>query len=100
MYDRHRCYLVDSLLFTVLYCIVEQQAALDLAIEVIAYFPEYAKGDPQVPENYYFWKMEMMVEHHHHFPEGTAGDCQNYHQRGLMGPLDICSQEVVNHLSP
>ena len=83
---------------------MEQQAALDLAIEAIAYFPEYMKGDLSfllwVLADCYFWKLEMMVGHHHYFPEGTVGDHQNYHQRGLMGPLDICSQVVVDHLFP
>ena len=83
---------------------MEQWAALDLAIEVIAYLPQYVKGDLSLPcwilEDCYLWKVEMMVGYHHHFLEGMVGDCQNYHQRGLMGPLDICSQVVVDHLFP
>ena len=96
----HRCYLVDSLPFAVSYCVVEQQAALNLTIEAIAYFLEYAKDDPQVLADCYFWKVEIMVGHHHHFLKGTVGDRQNYHQRGLMGPLNICFQEAVDHLFP
>ena len=78
---------------------MEQQAALDLAIEAIAYFPEYVKGNLQILVDCYFWKVEMMVGHHHHFLKGMAGDHQNYHQRSLVGPLDICFQEAVDHLS-